>query len=72
MIDRYECINCGHRAHRDRMKDAADLTCRLLPGETFTDKECPKCGSLAYPEEAIGRVERERWIRASREADDEL
>jgi predicted RNA-binding Zn-ribbon protein involved in translation (DUF1610 family) len=42
------------------MDECRDVRERLLPGDTYTDKECPKCGALAYPEHAIGRAERER------------
>lgn len=48
---KYQCANCGHIATRGDCPDvkAAALTQRMDPGDTFTDKECPKCGALAYP-----------------------
>lgn len=45
----YQCQNCGHVGLRDAMVPAKDVTQRIEPGDTYTDRECPKCGALALP-----------------------
>ncbi|TXI09401.1 MAG: hypothetical protein E6Q76_05710 [Rhizobium sp.] len=46
----YCCDNCHFRADADDMNEAKDLLMRLDVGGIFTDRECPKCGALAFPE----------------------
>lgn len=45
----YVCGNCGRIDKEDQLPDAKDLSQRMLPGDTYTDKECPSCGSLSFP-----------------------
>ena len=46
----YECANCSKAGDRDWFKEAKDLSMRMEPGKsTYTDRECPDCGALAYP-----------------------
>jgi hypothetical protein len=45
----YRCANCSFEADREDLPDAKDLFIRLEAGGIFTDKECPKCGALAFP-----------------------
>ena len=45
----YRCANCSFEAEREGLPDAKDLFLRLEAGGIFTDKECPKCGALAFP-----------------------
>ena len=44
------CDNCEHTAAYDDLPNATDLLQRLTPGCVFTDKECPVCGALCFPE----------------------
>lgn len=48
-LELYECQNCGHTAAEDKMAPAKDITLRFLPGDTFSDLECPKCGAICLP-----------------------
>jgi len=45
----YECGNCQHKDDEDNLPDAKNLLMRLTPGDTFTNKECPRCGALCLP-----------------------
>jgi predicted RNA-binding Zn-ribbon protein involved in translation (DUF1610 family) len=45
----YQCHACGFAGPRDAMAEAKNVTQRIAPGETYTDRECPKCGALALP-----------------------
>lgn len=45
----YECDNCHHRGDRENFRPAEKVDARIDPGGTYTDKECPRCGALAYP-----------------------
>lgn len=51
----YQCDNCGHVGSGDTFPDARDLSQRLDEGGTYTTKECPECGALAYPHESSDR-----------------
>ncbi len=46
---KYKCDNCGYRAGEKKFPPAKDILLRVDVGGIFTDKECPKCGALAYP-----------------------
>lgn len=50
----YECDNCHHRGRREDFHSAKKVATRIDPGGTHTDKECPRCGALAYPVENDG------------------
>lgn len=50
----YECDNCHHRGNRETFRPAKKVGTRIDPGGTYTDKECPRCGALAYPVENEG------------------
>lgn len=45
----YACQNCERHGEHDDFVLARDLTERLEPGDTYTDRECPDCGALAHP-----------------------
>lgn len=45
----YACANCDWRGDENEAKDARDLYVRMEAGDTYTDKECPECGALAFP-----------------------
>jgi len=45
----YECENCAFEGSRESCAEARDLWERVTPGDVFTDRECPKCGALAFP-----------------------
>lgn len=45
------CDCCDYAAEADDLPDAEDLTQRLEYGCPYTNKECPECGALCYPEE---------------------
>ena len=45
----YRCDNCRAIYERSACEEAIDLFERLEPGCTYTDRECPECGALAYP-----------------------
>lgn len=49
--EKYSCNNCNYTAKESKFDEAKDLWQRMDPGDTFTDKECPKCGALAFPVE---------------------
>lgn len=51
MKDQYCCDDCGYTADVNEFPMAKRLFERLLPGYTYTDVECPKCGALAFPVE---------------------
>jgi len=44
------CDNCGHEGPRDSFPQAVDLDQRIDTYGILTDKECPKCGALSYPQ----------------------
>jgi len=46
---RYRCDSCGHDSWRGFLAAAGDLEQRIDPGGTYTDRECPECGALMYP-----------------------
>ena len=48
-MDKLKCDNCGREGDEDAFKDAADILQRHSMGDTFSDKECPDCGALAFP-----------------------
>lgn len=50
--DRYRCANCGHTNGYDYFSPAKDITKRFVPGDIYTNVECPKCGALALPVES--------------------
>lgn len=47
--DMYRCGNCEHTGPYSTFPPARDIVVRMLYGDTYTDVECPKCGSLAHP-----------------------
>ncbi len=49
MSDLFECDNCNWRGPESSTAEASDLHERLEAGSIYTDRECPQCGSLAYP-----------------------
>lgn len=49
----YECADCGRQAPASELPDAKDLSLRMEPGDTYTDKECPDCGALCFPVEVF-------------------
>ncbi len=51
----YECDNCDFKALAYQFDEAVDISQRIDPGGIYTDKECPKCGALAYPVEDSDR-----------------
>lgn len=60
----YKCDNCHYQAGSCFFDYAKDLHLRLTPGEKYTDRECPKCGALAFPVEITTLAERlESWAQ---------
>lgn len=49
----YRCQNCGLSGDEEDFDEAKDLLLRMTPGDIFSDKECPRCGALAFPIEAL-------------------
>lgn len=49
----YLCDDCGQLAPGENMDDAKNLLSRLEVGGTYTNKECPECGALAFPLEQM-------------------
>ena len=47
------CDNCGYTDAYKALPPAQDLLRRVVVGELFTDKECPKCGALCFPKDKI-------------------
>jgi rubredoxin len=47
----YECQNCGLELRRNQCSEARDISQRIDPGEIYTDKECPSCGALMFPQD---------------------
>ena len=47
----YVCDNCGRVATREELPHAKDLLQRLVPGEIYTDRECPECHALCFPKQ---------------------
>lgn len=45
----YKCQNCSHTAHMRDFPPAKDIFRRIEVGDMYSDKECPKCGALAFP-----------------------
>jgi hypothetical protein len=48
-VDTYRCGNCGCTGAEASFAEAKDLYRLLDPGGTYTDRECGRCGALAYP-----------------------
>jgi predicted RNA-binding Zn-ribbon protein involved in translation (DUF1610 family) len=46
----YVCKACGHQSFRGLFPEARDISSRVHPGDLYTDKECPRCGSLSVPQ----------------------
>ncbi len=46
----YKCDNCEFMGEVGQFHDASDLHERMEPGYPYTNKQCPKCAALAYPE----------------------
>ena len=55
-----QCDNCSHTADYDDFPEAEDFHTRNSIGFLFSDKECPKCGALAFPVPEGAEAERER------------
>jgi hypothetical protein len=45
----YQCGNCERQGTRGHFTTIQKVLMRLLPGDTYTDLECPACGALALP-----------------------
>jgi len=58
MNEMYECQNCGFEDEGENLPMAKHLWERMTPGDTFTDVECPECGSLCFPVEPVTDDER--------------
>lgn len=43
-----KCADCGRCGDEAEFKQAADIELRHELGDTYSDKECPDCGALAY------------------------
>ncbi len=56
-MKKYQCDNCEQTKCESEFSDVTDVSMRFSPGDKYTDKECPECGSLAYPVETIVTVE---------------
>ena len=52
----YRCADCGFMTGQHEFPDAKKLSMRLTPGDTYTDKECPKCEALAFPVDAAPKL----------------
>lgn len=50
-----ECQGCGFEGSEDVFKHAERIELRHEIGDRFSNKECPKCGALAYPGSAGDR-----------------
>ena len=61
-----QCDNCSHTADYDDFPEAEDFHTRNSIGFLFSDKECPKCGALAFPVPEGAEAERERTRDAAR------
>jgi len=69
-MDSYRCQNCDFTGCEDLFPAAKDLSQRMTVGDTWTDSECPKCGSLAFPvpqRRKVRRINRKRgkWALAA-------
>jgi hypothetical protein len=49
----YRCQNCDWQG--ECAVPARDLHKRHLPGDVFSDLECPKCGALVHPLDGYGK-----------------
>ncbi|QQS15261.1 MAG: hypothetical protein IPK81_14080 [Rhodospirillales bacterium] len=45
----FECQNCDWHGAEDATREARDVAQRHEEGDTFSDRECPKCGALVFP-----------------------
>jgi|TARA_B100002003_G_C13967483_1_gene468334 hypothetical protein len=48
-MKKFKCDDCGMVGNEDEFPEAKDILLRMEVGGTYTDKECPECGALAYP-----------------------
>lgn len=46
---RLKCGDCHYEADEPGFRDAEHILERHLIGDTFSDRECPVCGALAFP-----------------------
>jgi hypothetical protein len=59
---RLRCANCGREGAEAMFDAARRVTERHLPGDRFSDRECPSCGALAFPMDPV-RTRRRRTAR---------
>ena len=45
----YKCQNCQWDGPQEACKPAKDVHMRHVPGDVFSDLECPECGALCFP-----------------------
>mgnify|MGYP006278240515 FL=1 len=50
-VELYSCDNCSFHAPWAAMRPVRDIHQRCEPGGAYTDRECPHCGALAFPDE---------------------
>lgn len=50
LAELWKCDNCDYTACRGELPMAKDLSERIEPLGKFTDRECPFCGALCYPD----------------------
>ena len=68
-MSKYRCDNCEFEGEEKDLPLAKDLMSRLSPGECYTDRECPKCGSLCFPlavvedPDTIGVLEKDNAVQ---------
>jgi len=56
------CDNCKKEWKRGMLCEAKDYFQRIEPGGVVPSGECPECGALCYPKEAIDRSLKE-WMQ---------
>ena len=52
-MDKHICDNCGGLYAADEINPVKDLEQRIEPGGVVPSGECPKCGALCYPRDAV-------------------
>jgi len=52
-MNKHICDNCQGVYATDEIKPVKDLEQRIEPGCMVPSGECPKCGALCYPKDAV-------------------
>jgi uncharacterized protein YgiB involved in biofilm formation len=45
----FSCADCDSEFYENQCDDVENPQERFLPGDTWTDKQCPSCGALCFP-----------------------